>query len=74
MINLEEEFEKLKQEALVRITQRETAGELSEVEAAQLAEMVYNRMYADSRPEEEKCPEGHGPNCGWSSSMGYHCY
>lgn len=24
--------------------------------------------------DEEKCPEGHDPGCGWSSSMGYHCF
>lgn len=29
---------------------------------------------SDDNYSEERCPEGHDPGCGWSSSMGYHCY
>lgn len=74
MIDLEKEFAKLKQEALDRVRELEETGELTESDADALANIVNIRMGINNAPEEERCPDGHGPGCGWSSSMGYHCW
>ncbi len=49
MIDLEEEFEKLRNLALKQIVDKQSAGELDPGEAQQLINMVYDRMYVDTR-------------------------
>lgn len=71
MVDLEEEFRLLIQEAFKKIDDRENNGELSSYEAAQLRAMLEKFQ----QEEPSRCPEGHtDPDCGWSASMGYHCY
>jgi hypothetical protein len=66
MINIEEEFDKLRQLVLDQIQSKEDAGEYSSTEADNLRRLVDGQMTSN-------CPEGHFGDCGWSSSMGYHC-
>jgi hypothetical protein len=44
MVDIESEFEKLKQEMAQKIADRVTAGELTAEEAERLTNMVYDRM------------------------------
>lgn len=44
MINLEEEYEKLRQSCVKQIADKLTAGELTAREAEDLTELVYSRM------------------------------
>jgi hypothetical protein len=71
MVDIEEEFRLLMEEAIKKIDDKENNGELSSYEAQRLRDMV------EKQQQEEKwcCPEGHtDPDCGWSQSMGYHCW
>jgi hypothetical protein len=75
MIDLEQEFEMLKRLCLREIDNKQGNGLLTEEEAEGLRTMVAARMVSlENVPEDERCPEGHTHDCGWSPSMGYHCY
>lgn len=49
MVDLEEEFEKLRNAVLKQIVDKQSAGELEAGEAQQLINMVYDRMYIETR-------------------------
>lgn len=71
MIDLEEEFRLLMEAAIKTIDVRETNGDFNSYEAQRLRDMVERQQ----QDEASRCPEGHtDPDCGWSASMGYHCY
>jgi hypothetical protein len=74
MIDLEQEFEQLRSSVIKQINDKIESGELSAEEGGRLTEMVYARMVVSTLPEEDRCPDGHAGDCGWSPSMGYHCY
>jgi hypothetical protein len=72
MIDLEEEFQKLMENATKQIDSKLANGELTDDEAERLRDMINARP--DTSRYGERCPEGHtDPDCGWSASMGYHC-
>lgn len=75
MIDLEQEFEGLRRLVLNQISSKEQAGLYTEEEAEGLRTIVAARMISlENVPEDERCPEGHVGDCGWSPSMGYHCW
>jgi hypothetical protein len=75
-MNLEEEFEKLMQEVIDKIQTKKDSGEYDEWDANDLIEKVKAVLdHGDTSRYGNRCPEGHSdPDCGWSPSMGYHCY
>lgn len=75
-MNLDEEFQKLMQEVIDKIQSKKDSGEYDTWDAADLTERVKSVLdHGDTSRYGNRCPEGHtDPDCGWSSSMGYHCY
>jgi hypothetical protein len=71
MADIEHEFRSLVQGMIDQINDKKNKGELNNWDADKLLEMV-NRI--DTSLDGETCPEGHDYECGWSSSMGYHCF
>lgn len=74
-MDIEEEFQKLIQEALDKITAKKEAGEYEIWEAGSLTQKFESILdHGDTSNYGNKCPIGHSdPDCGWSPSMGYHC-
>lgn len=63
MVDLESEFEKLKQEMIKKLADRVTAGELTAEEAEKLTDMVNGRVvYQDDYYQRDD-------DDGWSSSQ-----
>jgi len=75
MADIENEFKKLLEEVIERISNKESSGEYDSYDASRLTQMVNNIIeHGDSSNYGGHCPEGHQyPDCGWSPSMGYHC-
>jgi hypothetical protein len=76
MVDLEQEFQLLMQNAIKQINDKLSVGELTADEAEQLTRIVNNRSQSIATQLAEVCPDC-GDNiehCGWSTSMGYHCY
>ncbi len=89
-MDLEEEFQKLIQDCYDKVMQKSASGELSTSEAADLILMLRTRTappiespaWSESTQNcidlgtviSPICPDGHTHECGWSSSMGYHCF
>jgi len=81
MFDLEEEWEELMDDLSNKIIDKRNAGDLTEGEAYELLQKVKAAgiLGNGATPTEEAgqfgtCPQGHGPDCGWSPSMGYHCF
>lgn len=76
MLDLEEEFQKLMQEVLDKIQAKKDAGEYDTWVAQELTDKVKSVLdQRDTSRYGNRCPEGHSdPDCGWSPSMGYHCW
>lgn len=73
---MEEEFNKLMQEVIDRINEKEQAGELTKWDALHLIDKVKAIIdHGDTSTYGIRCPDGHSDidDCGWSPSMGYHC-
>lgn len=84
-MDLEEEFKKLMQKNIDEVKNR---TDLTVTEQADLIVAIYSRMsppkdtgWSSSTQDcidagtvlPPDCPDGHTYDCGWSSSMGYHC-
>lgn len=74
-MDIEQEFQKLIQEALAKIRAKQEAGEYQVWEAGPLMEKFNGILdHGDTSRYGERCPHGHSDlDCGWSPSMGYHC-
>lgn len=75
MIDLEEEFQKLMEEVIDKINDKENAGTYNSIIASNLITKIKSLLdHGDTSRYGNSCPEGHNdPDCGWSPSMGYHC-
>jgi hypothetical protein len=73
-MNLEEEFQRLMQEVIANINSKVESGKYDKWNAQDLIQMVENILdHGDTSRYSNACPHGHQHDCGWSSSMGYHC-
>lgn len=75
-MDVEKEFETLMKEVLEKIEAKKKAGEYDSWDADDLASKVQAILdHGDTSNYGNRCPEGHSdPDCGWSPSMGYHCF
>lgn len=69
--DLEKEFEQLINELFDKIDHEKNDGSLSAYEFDGLINLMRRKI--DSSCYSLDCPDGHIGDCGWSSSMGYHC-
>jgi hypothetical protein len=69
-MDIEAEYNRMMQQITDKIKAMKDDEEISAEAAKEIVDMVEDIFYDAERP----CPE-HGPglDCGWSSSMGYHC-
>jgi hypothetical protein len=76
MFDIEDEFNKLMEEVKNKIQEKQDSGEYSKWDAQDLTEKVDSIISrADTSRYGNTCPDGHSdPECGWSPSMGYHCF
>jgi hypothetical protein len=74
-MNIEEEFQTLMQEAISKVEEKKSRGEIDQWDALNLIQKIENCLdHGDTSNYGNRCPEGHtDPDCGWSPSMGYHC-
>lgn len=74
-IDIEQEFQKLIQEAIEKIKDKKELGEYESWEAGDLSRRFASILdHGDTSRFGNRCPDGHAyPECGWSPSMGYHC-
>lgn len=73
-IDIEQEFQKLVQEAIDKIKAREKTGEYQVWESGELIQKFGSILdHGDTSRYGNICPDGHTHECGWSPSMGYHC-
>ncbi len=75
-MDVEKEFQDLMNEVLEKIEQRKLNGKYEPWEGDELAEKVRSILdHGDTSRYGNRCPQGHDdPDCGWSPSMGYHCF